>query len=299
MAKIVKLTVVENATQKNVIGASTWAAVRKKSSAVTIEATTAPDNNAGEWKEIKWSGGSAVKDKPNRRTISCDASGHHTVTAELGGAKLSVDLWVVWATVKIETKGDRPKAAAPFDKGSRDNSDKLGAVTYKSATSSLIDEAAGVFVDNMGASGKVVAVATLQPSGVAKALKAGWSFKRQVLSRIWIDGVKQEDKKTWTKTWADDTSSPTYQRLTPDADDKIYDLDAPDLRWGQESYETYNNFQQWVEWNGEACSDPVPWSWQARWHVNRDINKQIELNDLQPSHIKLPDAPHYPVPNGR
>src|SRR5262245_11536455 len=113
MAKIVKLTVIENATQKNVTGASTWAAIRKKSSAVTIEATTTPDN-ASEWKAIKWSGGNAVKDKPNRRTIACDASGHHVVTAELGGAKLSLDVWVVSATIKIETKGSRPKAAATF-----------------------------------------------------------------------------------------------------------------------------------------------------------------------------------------
>ena len=63
-------------------------------------------------------------------------------------------LWVLWATIDVKTKGARPNGAAPFDPGARDNSNKLGAVTYKSLASSVIDEKAGIFVDNMGHPGR-------------------------------------------------------------------------------------------------------------------------------------------------
>jgi len=299
--RLVGLRVVENATQKNVTGPKNWAALKREKLYVVIEATTAPQNAIDEWKQINWSGdkGDTVEGKPNRRKLSLRVSRTHHVQAELGGVSDTLDLWVLWATVEIMIKDLRPKGAAPFDRNTRDNSDKLGEVTYKSLSSSVIDEAAGVFVENMGASGKVAPVATLSPKGVAKVVQAGWAFKREVMSRIWIDGHKLEDKKTGTPTWVDDTSGPAYQRLIPDDLDKIYDLDAPDLRWGQSSYETYNNFRQWIEWNGERCSDNALWSWQARWLVNRDISKQITLNDVRKGNITLRDKPYYPHAKSR
>ncbi len=74
----------------------------------------------------------------------------------------------------------------------------------------------------------------------------------------------------------------------------IYDLDVPDIRWGQKSYETYNNFRQRIEWNKEKCSDIVPWYWQARWRLHKDIKKEVTLNDLGKRNIALPQKPHYP-----
>jgi len=291
--KLVKLTVVENATQDNVSGAKNWAAIRKIAANATVEATTAPDNSPAEWRHIRWVGGEAVRDKPNRRTVSLANSRKHHVEAKLGGVTDFVDLWVLWSTVKILTKGTRPANAAPFDKGWRDDTDKLGAVTYPSTTSSVIDEAAGVFVDNMGASGKVAPVAVLSPVGVHAVVKAGWTFQREVWSHNWSDGQKI---RSWNDKWTPDTSNPRYLRLIPDGDDKIYDLDAPDIRWGQSHSETYNNFRQWIEWNGDKCSDYAPWHWQARWSVDKDPKKQITLNELGPAEMKLPSTPHFPSP---
>jgi hypothetical protein len=100
--------------------------------------------------------------------------------------------------------------------------------------------------------------------------------------------------KTWTKTWADDTSNPRYLRLTPDDADKIYDLDEPELRISRFSSETYNNFRQWVEWNGETCSEFAPWFWQAIWRAKADTMAQIELNKCDKGKIELPKVPKYP-----
>lgn len=295
----VKLTVVENATQKNVTGTNNWAAVKMSSGHVIVEATTAPKNNNEEWKQIQWSGdsGESVPGRANRRKLPLAVSKKYHLQATLGDAKEYVDLWILWATVEILTKGTRPSNSAPFDKGMRDNTDTLGAVTYESLTSSVIDEKAGVFARNMGASGKVAPVATLLPTGVFQTVKSGWTFERQLNCRDWLDG--QVAKKT-TKTWATDTSAPQYLRLTPDKSDKIYDLDGPDLRWGNRSYETYNNFRQWIEWNGEKCSDLALWYWQARWNLHKESSKQITLNDLGVGkNIDLPTKPHFPAGKAR
>ncbi len=291
-AQLKKLSVVQNATQKNVTGSKNWAAVKKDRAYVIVEATTGPKNNLEEWKQIKWSGdaGEPVPGKPNRRKLPRAVSQKLHVEANLGKIKDYVDIWILWATIEIKTKGNRPTGAAPFDPNTRDNSNKLGPVTFKSMISSVIDEKAGVFVDNMGASGKVAPVATLTPAGVHKVVKAGWAFERQVWSRNWSDGRRHSSSNT---TWTRDTSKANYLRLTPDSHNMIYDLDAPDIRWGQKSYETYNNFRQWIEWNKEKCSDNAPWYWQARWRLHKDISKQITLNDLGKRNIALPKKPHY------
>lgn len=294
-SKLIKLTVVDNATQKNVIGKKNWAAVKNKSGHVMLEATTSPRNNVDEWNQIVWSGdkGQPVPGKPNRRKLSLAVSKKYHVEAKLGIVKDYVDVWVFWATIDVKTKGPRPPGAAPFDPGTRDNTNKLGAVTYKSMTSSVIDEKAGVFVNNMGASGKVALVATLLPKGIRKVIKFGLAFQRQVWSHNWSDGQKTNQ---FNNTWTRDTSKFNYLRLLPDANDNIYDTDAPDIRWGQRSYETYNNFRQWIEWNQKKISDYALWYWQARWRIHRDITKQITLNDLNTGNINLPDKPHYSLP---
>src|SRR4051795_4040746 len=92
--KLVKLTVVENATQAGVVGDKNWAAVKNDSAHVIVEATTAPDNNDAEWKHIDWSGdtGAAVFGKRNRRQFSLASSRKYHVAATLGGVKDHVDV---------------------------------------------------------------------------------------------------------------------------------------------------------------------------------------------------------------
>jgi hypothetical protein len=290
--KLVKLSVVENATQTNVTGDRNWAAVRSNSNHVIIEATTTPNNNSDEWKQIQWSGDRSelVPGQENRRKLSLAVSKKCHIVAALGGTSDHVHVWILWASVKILTSGKRPKNAAPFDPGSRDNTDNLGAVTYLSLTDSLIDEATSQFVKNMGTSGKVAPVATLSPKGIHDVIKSGWAFERRVWTRDWFDG---HPAKTTGVQGDRDTSKLPYLRLMPDAEDKIYDLDGPDIRWGERSYETYNNFEQWIEWNGKKCSDSADWHWRAQWKLDKDPNKQITLKDVGTGKIELPKNPQF------
>jgi hypothetical protein len=300
MAKLVSLSVT-GASQKNVTGTDVWAAVQKKSAQVVIEVTTGPKNAADEWKLIKWTGGKPVKGKPNQCTVDRDAAAKVTITAEYGETTRSIEIWIVSATIEILADGPRPKGAAPRDTKTRDGTEKLGPVTYPTGVQVGINDSiadddpdSSHFVAAIGASGKIIAVATLKPAGVSKVIKAGWTFRRQIMAHDWQNGTKMKGAKTWTKTWADDTSNPRYLRLTPDDADKIYDLDEPELRVSRFSSETYNNFRQWIEWNGETCSEFAPWFFQAIWRAKADTTAQIELNKCDKGKIELPDKPRYP-----
>jgi hypothetical protein len=189
MAKLVSLSVT-GASQKNVTGTDVWAAVRKKSAQVVIEVTTEPKNAAEEWKLIKWTGGKPVKGKLNQRAVDRDAAGKVTIKVEYGETTRTIEIWIVSATIEILTKGPRPKGAAPRDTGTRDETEKLGAVTFPTGLRNGINDSIAEddpdethFVFSTGASGKIIAVATLKPPGVSKVIKAGWTFRRGLAGR--------------------------------------------------------------------------------------------------------------------
>ncbi len=281
--KLVRLIVIENATQTDVTGAKNWAAVKKSSDDVIVEATTSPNNDESEWTQINWSGdtGTEVAGHRNRRKLSRATSKKHHVEAELGGESDHVDVWILWATATILTSGTTPANSAQFGL-IRDGTENLGAKSYNGGNS---------------AAGKIVAVGTITPPGVHDVVKAGWDLRRERISHDWNDGAKVREGNTesdyWNTAWVDDTSYARYKKLTPDNDDKIYDIDAPNVaNVGGDNYETYNNFRQWVEWNSEACSDKAGWYWKGRW--DKTTAPQVTLKDVGTGNIALPDDPHFP-----
>jgi hypothetical protein len=280
--KLVRLTVIQNATQTHVTGAKNWATVKKSTDDVIVEATTTPNNNEEEWKQINWSGdsGTAVPGKPNQRKLSRSTSKKYHVEAELGGVKDHVDVWVLWATVTILTSSTTPANAVQF--GARyDGTENLGAQSYDAGNKAV---------------GKVVPVALITPAGVHDIVKSGWAFKRERMSHDWADGEKYTPPKFgmdyWNTTWLDDTSSPSFQALIPDEKDKIYDRDAPNIgAFGANDYETYNNFREWIEWNADTCSDKANWYWQGRWQ--KSTTPQVTLKDVGTGDILLPEKSHF------
>lgn len=267
--KLVKITVIRHATQTNVTGAKNWATVKKSSDDVIVEATTAPNNNEDEWKQIKWGGdsGSAVSGKSNQRKLSRAAAKKYHVEAELGGVKDDLDVWVLWATVTNKTTGTTPANAVQF--GARyDGTEKLGAQSYDGGNSAV---------------GKIVPVAKIEPAGVHAVVKSGWSFEREKFRRDFKDGAKHAAR--WDTSWQPDTSYASFQMLTPDANDQIYDRDAPNIaNFGVvDSYERYDNFREWVQWNGTRCSDNEGWYWKARW--KKDKSPQVTLKEVSSGQI--------------
>jgi hypothetical protein len=279
--KLVSLTVIENATQTNVTGTKNWAAIKKSTDDVIVEATTTPSTE-GCWSQISWSGdsGDAVPGKPNQRKLSRSASKKLHVQASLGGVSDSVDVWILWATVTNNTSNTTPANAVQF--GSRyDGTENLGARSYDSGKAAV---------------GKIVPEAVITPAGVHDVVKSGWEFKRERMTHDWNDGAKDSEGEGstdyWNTTWIDDTSFASFQKLTPDSTDKIYDRDAPNMTsFGSTDAESYNNFREWIKWGGDDCSDKAEWHWQARW--KKSASPQIELKDVGSGSITLPTKSHY------
>ena len=279
---LVEITVVENATQDDVTGAKNWACIKKDTDDIIVQATTNPDNNDA-WKQIKWSGdsGKAVPNKPNQRKLSRSSSKKFHVKAELGGVEDDLYVWILWAKVTILTSGKTPDNAVQFD-GKHDGTEKLGIVTWDGG-----DKAAG----------RVIPVAKILPKGVQDVVKSGWVFERERKSHDWRDGAKDDEGNTendyWNTIFVNDISHACFQKLTPDDNDKIYDRDAPSIGRANivTNQETYNNFQQWVEWNNQECSDKVGWYFCAR--RVKAKSPQIVYTKIGTGNITLPDDPHF------
>lgn len=277
--RLVALNVVSGATQQNVTGARNWATVRQGGH-VVVEATTEPNTPAC-WSQIVWSGdsGTAVPGQPNRRQLPRGASAVFNVRAELGGVSDELSVWVVWARVAILASGTRPPNAQAFPPAPLgDGSDRLGAIEYDSLVQRQV-------------AGKIVAVATISPAGVHNIVRAGWVLRRERWTHDWLDGNRSNPgnnrNNQWNTAWVDDTLT-GMSMLTPDLDDKVYDTDAPNLGTAMRTYETYNNFRQWLEWNGSRASDNSPWYFQARWQNNR-----VTMKDANVGNIQLPDTPFF------
>lgn len=277
-AVLVSIEVIAGASRNGIAAAKNWAVVKGNTDDIIVQATTNPDNPTG-WNQVSWTGeaGTPVPGHPNQRRFSRSTSRRIHVEASLGGVTDHADIWVIWATIEILTRGDVPANSAQFDRGMRDESQRLGAVTYLALTGTMYGNRDEDYVQNMGASGKVCLVATITPAGINSVVSGGWTFRRERQTHSYHDGNRTND---YTHAWTDDTSRPAYLRLTPDPQDKIYDLDGPDFRHSRYTAEVYHNMRQWIEWNQTRCSEYGFWFWQVFWRANRNQSRQIILNQL-------------------
>lgn len=291
--RLTNLTVLAGARQDGVEGQDRWATARHATEAVVIEATTEP-NTRQVWEQLRWSGdaGEAVSGHPNRKRLSRSNSTVLRPAVSLAGATESLEIWVLGATIEIQSRGRVPRNAAPFHAASVSGRVEpglgadLGPITYESWVGHIYP--GDRYVQNMGARGKIVAVATLTPAGVHNVVTSGWTLRRERWTRQWSDGRPGDQTTTG---WDDDTSSHEFLRLTPDANDRIYDTDGPNIRWGTSSYEIYHNFRQRVEWHSERCSDYGPWYFRVRWRAHPNQSRQIILNEVGSGQRPLPENP--------
>jgi len=133
---------------------------------------------------------------------------------------------------------------------------------------------------------------------VNAVVKAGWNFRRDRWTHDFDDGVKNPNY--FDANWTNDTSGAPFTNLIPDAGDKIYDIDGPNVAAFKNTNDsqTYNNFQQYVQWNPTPAeftartpttSDYGNWYWQGRWQAAKA--PQITLMDVGTGSIALPNNP--------
>jgi len=285
--ELLSITVTSGATQTNVTGAKNWAAIKSAGSTVGIQATYKP-NVAAVANLIVWTGGTPVAGDNSQSTVDKGTSARTTVTAAIGDPLAKdLDVWILWVTITVEVAGTTPANAVQFG-ASYDATENLGGRSYAGGTVAV---------------GKVVPVGTISPAGAGAVVTGGWNFRRDRWFKSFADGVVTPGPGSpngiTDAGWVDDTSFAVFQRLTPDANDKIYDRDAPNVaRFGNTTdTQVYANFREYVQWNPTAAetaartpttSDYALWYWKGRWQVASA--PQITLKDAGTGNIVLPAA---------
>jgi hypothetical protein len=278
------VTVDANATQTNVTGAKNWAAVKESDEYVIVKAILNPSNYQYQIPDgmITWSGGESISGKPSKRKVSKATSAKTRVTATCSSSDY-VDIWILWASCTIRTSASKSpgnNVSFPASYGG----DTLGALT---------DEDNGITIGEVV--GKMEGVFTLSPSGVYAVVEDGWDIRRWIQYRDFSNGTSSGSDDRL------DDDEDSDEDLDPDSDDKIYVTDWPTCGkyfTVNHTKETYNNFTEWLEWNGTLCSDEYEWYYRARIDddldaANKPRNDDTELNEVSTGSITIPSTAHY------
>ena len=296
--KLVSITVIRNATQTNVTGAKNWAAVKKATDAVIVQATTTPNTQVC-WDAIAWSGdtGTAVPGHPNQRALSRSVSKKLHIGASLEGASDFLEVWVIWADIEVKI-GDGDTLDSGNDSSGLAAGHKwpaaLGGGNKLGPISSIDTGLVYSYVV-----GKMQAKAILSPPGIEDIVKSGWSMRRKKTIKGYSNGTQYrttgvDDDDTSYADWVDnDPKSGTSKG-------EIYDLDAPgcDVATAanmDRTHEVYKNFKQYVTVtldSEQICSEDKAWSYQVWIDLDKATGK-VEKNSLSLSHITIPTTPHY------
>ena len=275
-----RLAVVSNsAVQIN--GTANWATVKSTDGYVTVQAMVDNASDAvltGLTNAIQWTGGAAVPGNPLQRWVTKTNSVETTVTASLGGSvSTSVKVWVVWATMQILTSSNNPANAPSFTQVGLVN--QLGIQTYDGGNT---------------ARGQICAAATITPAGIHSVITNGWNVFQKRISHDFADGAI--NSTYYDTNWQPDGPTNDFKTMIPDASDKLYTIDGPNIgAFGTNSYETYNNFYDYITWNSQICCDTNNfWQFQGRWKI--DQTPQVTYTNLGIGTITLPTNSFYSSP---
>ena len=250
----VAVATANGATQKNMqqdypnTGDQDWGIVKSANTSVIMQATTVPGTDPV-WKYLQWQGGAAVASHDDERSYSAGISQEYKIKPTINGKGLehTLNLWVIWATVTIDSAGVDPANAPSFPAG-EDGGQSLG-IQYDAAKDS-------VAFNNCQ-------VAQMTPSGVHDVIIGG-CVMRQDRDIHEFQNVTQHGS-FWDTGWVPDNPITGNYTTTPDSADKLYAIDGPNdaLFNGSSQWDKYGDFRDWAEWNGVMCSDYAYWYSEA------------------------------------
>jgi hypothetical protein len=206
------LTVVSNSATQ--IDATNWAVVKSPTNDyVVVQATL---NYTNDWivtnaaTAIQWTGGEAMPGNPLQRRVTKTNSVETTVTASLNSTTTNLNVWVIWATMTIQTSGANTSPLSLTNISANDGTEILG-IRYFTTTSG-----------KAGVAGKICGIATITPSGVHSIIKNGWDFFQKKNTETFVDGTIYP---AWSfPPWTPD--GPYFVNYTktivPDNTDKLY-----------------------------------------------------------------------------
>jgi hypothetical protein len=274
------LTVVSNAWQ---INASNWVTVMTNGGYVTVQASLdTTDTNAASL--IKWPAFcQPVPGQPFQRQLSTSTPTNFTVTATLGSTNLTINVWIMWATMNILTTGTLPSNAPPF------RASYHQGIQNQDGTTNILGSV--YWHTNDAGASKICTVATLSPPGLATILTNGFQTIQFCWQHRFVNGIPSTDPDEWNTNWVNDSpgnypSDPHYT-TAPDPFGNLYSNDAPEIfayEGVTTSLEIYRNFEDCLTFNGFPCSTTNIWYFAGRW-TNSGPTYQIHMNIANPTNI--------------
>jgi hypothetical protein len=283
---LTSLTVVSNAVQ--VGGMNDWAAV-KTNDWVYVQATLSYMSDAKAADQIQWSTGDKVAYDPFQRKVSKAVSAKIPVTATLGSISKTVNVWILWATVNIQTSDNNP---SPLMFPTNFPGNELGPRYYYWSGSGLATPTNETSANCV--MGKMCGVASITPAGVHTIITNEWKFVQMYMPHPFANGGRHAD---YSDNWRGDPFNSNYESLIPDDNDKIYYVDGPAVTayYATDSFEQNCNFYSSVTWRSETCSDTNNyWHFRGKWKVDR--TPQISDADVGPGTMNLPTNSTYSAP---
>jgi len=253
---------------------------------VVCRAITGPNDDAAEHAQVAWTLAGVAQAAGQTLNVPTNACGQLTVTATYQGIVCSVDIWVIWCTLVVRAAGAIPAGcnvdfSAPADTMLATNPTQLG--THQGLVQGVLH---GV--------GRVCVTGTFAPAGVHAVLAAGIRMKRTI-----IDEKTSKDGGAFDhrQNVQDDTVRADKKQWRPDANDEIFDLDAPNVAYWppvNATIETYMHFGQWVEYYGARCSA------DAEWHFIGEIlfgnlAAALQANPVPPQVVHLQQPQPLPA----
>jgi hypothetical protein len=230
-----------------------------------------------------WLGGSVASTNPLVNQVSTTTSAETSVEAQLCSDALYAKIWILWSTLNILVAPPEPANAPSF----APQSNTLGVVYYDINGNSVASTSSNAVV----AYGQNCVVATLTPVGVHRIIPTGWSFFQERMSHDFNNGSKST--RYYDSSWQPDGPTSGNYMTTPDALDEIYEIDSPNIgAFASSTSETYNNFYDYITWNGQLCSSTNNfWNFEGRW--NSTNTPQVTYTALSTGTIQLPTNALY------
>ncbi|HEY1663040.1 MAG TPA: hypothetical protein VGI03_11535 [Verrucomicrobiae bacterium] len=280
-----QLTVVSNSATQ--IDRTNWAVVKTlTNNYVTVQATV---ENAGNnlltnlANVIQWTGGESVPGNPMQRRITTTNSVETTITASLDSITNSLNVWVIWATINIQTSGTNPAKAPSFA-----NANVAPGYPF-------VNQLGVQYYDYSSyAAGQICAVANITPSGVHSIITNGWDVFQMRVSHDFKDG--SPNPMYYDTMWQSDGPGSDFKTVIPDLSDNLYTIDGPNIGpFASDSYETYNNFYDYITWNSTiCCSTNNFWYFEGRWKSSQ--TPPVTFTGLGTGTNNLPTNSFYPPP---
>ena len=243
----------QDATVNGVEYVNNWAALKVTGKGVVTATVVLSPNTDHAASIITWKGGHAVKGQPRQVTVDRTVAAVTPVTVSCGVQNVSLNVWVIWATLSVMLAAADTVPHLPGDIGA--------AMSGATGTTELGPGSKSIHFKGFGGThvwGNYVVVGKIVPPGVGGVVYLDWAIERFRWSLQTTDGVDNPYNDMAMTDESDIQGEQPQCDYYPDSNGQIFDADWPGFLGYTVTNEMNVNFQTYVTWQSAYASDGAP-----------------------------------------